>query len=305
MTKQKISILSLSLVTGVGTIMTVIIPLMAIQFPRQSLTSLESFVTITSLSALVTILMNDFLVRRWGIKKVVLVGLISTMIFGFLPIFFLDFNLMMISRVLLGLGIGLYSPHAISLISLFYMGEERAYLLGIQMGIAALGNAIFLTMAGFLAKFEWSFAFLVYLFLGGIAWLIYRYVPSTAIGNKKSVGKVPSIDYRTKKYLILCFVTFLIIWGVQLKIPTFLVQNQIYSSGRSGLLLSSMNIAGMIAGFLFGFFFEKLKNNLLPLGFIGAGIAICGMAMSQTWGWIVVFGVFLISSIHLLVLSLY
>lgn len=88
MTKQKISILSLSLVTGVGTSMTVIIPLMAIQFPRQSLTSLESFVTITSLSALVTILMNDFLVRRWGIKKVVLVGLISTMIFGFLPIFF-------------------------------------------------------------------------------------------------------------------------------------------------------------------------------------------------------------------------
>jgi hypothetical protein len=40
--KKKISILSLSLVTGIATVITVIIPLLITAFPNNSITSIES-----------------------------------------------------------------------------------------------------------------------------------------------------------------------------------------------------------------------------------------------------------------------
>lgn len=281
--KRKIGVLSLSLVTGIATIITTIIPLIAASYPTRSITSVETLVTISSLSALITILFNQKIVSSFGLKRVIMIGLFIGLIAGVYPFFLTSYYFIMVSRVLLGVGIGLYSPHAISLISLLFDGAERNYLLGIQMGIGAFGNAILLFMAGNLANISWKFTFLVYLFLGVILIVVWKYVPNIQIEKRKKNFLKKPLDRVIIRYLILCFFTFVIIWGVQLKIPSFLVEQGINSTEKISFLLSSMNIAGMLAGLTFGFVFKKVKIYLLPIGFLGAGLSILGMVVSTNW----------------------
>lgn len=171
MSKKQMGVLSLSLVTGAATAVTTIIPMLAQNFPKQSLSSIESLITISSCSALVTIFINERIVQWIGLKRTIISGLLIGMAAGIAPFFFTNYFLFVCTRILLGLGIGLYSPHAISLIALFYKGEQRNILLGMQMGISALGNALLLISSGFLAAFYWKVAFFVYLY-----WVLLHYL---------------------------------------------------------------------------------------------------------------------------------
>lgn len=85
--KKKLGILSLSTVTGAATAITTIIPMIATQYPTQSITNIESLVTISSLTSLVTMLLNDWIMKKIGLKRTVLIGLSTGMIFGLLPFF--------------------------------------------------------------------------------------------------------------------------------------------------------------------------------------------------------------------------
>lgn len=293
---KKIGILSLSLVTNIANIITTIIPLIAIAYPSKSQTSVETLVTISSLSALLTILFNAKITEKFGFKKVILTGLSIATIFGILPYFIQNYYLFLLSRIMLGMGVGLYSPHAISMISIFYKGEERNTLLGMQMGIGAFGNAILMLITGWLASFDWKYAFFVYLFLIVIFLFVWKFVPNNhenMISNDNVNGtKADKLDASIKKYLVLCFATFVIICGVQLKIPSYLVERGISSPEKSGLTLSAMNIAGMLAGLTFGYFYKKAKIFLLPIGFLGAGLSVIGLLTSTSWILIFAFAVF-------------
>lgn len=117
------SILSLSTVTGITTIVTGVIPQLKKAFPNIPTTVIEWFVTIANLTALLTLLFNPYLAKKFGVKKVVIFGLILSSLTGLIPTFTDNFWLLLLSRCLLGLGIGLFSPHAISLIAHSYKGD--------------------------------------------------------------------------------------------------------------------------------------------------------------------------------------
>lgn len=290
---KKIGILSVSLVTNIANMITIIIPFMVIAYPNKSQTSVETLVTISSLSALIIILCNGKITKKFGFKKVVLSGLLIGIVFGIIPYFIQNYYLFLFSRIMLGIGVGLYSPHAISMISIFYKGKERTTLLGMQMGIGAFGNAILVLLTGWLATWGWKYTFFVYLFLGIIFVLVWKFVPNNheqSIIDFKTV-KAEKLNNMVKKYLLLCFLTFVIIFGVQLKIPSYLVERGISSPEKAGLTLGAMNIAGMLAGVTFGYFYKKATVFLLSIGFLGAGISVIGIIMSTSWITILAFAI--------------
>lgn len=289
--KKIIGVLSISLVTGIATVITTIIPLLSLEFPDKSLASIEMLVTISNLSAIVTILFNERISTKLGLKKTILLGLSIACLFGMLPFFISNYFVILLSRVVLGFGIGLYSPHAISLISIFFEGTLRNNLLGVQMGIGALGNAILLMISSWLASIDWNYAFLTYFLLAGIFTLVWRFVPTIPFEKKELTKKKITIEKSAKSYIFLCFITFIIIWGVQLKIPSYLVERNILSTEKSGYLLSAMNIAGMFAGLSFGFLYKKFNVFLLPIGYIGGGLSVLCMISSTKWPTIFLFGI--------------
>lgn len=281
--QQKIGVLSLSTVTGAATGITSIIPMIATAYPTKQLATIESLVTISSLSALFTILLNDRLTKKFGVRPVILSGLILGTFAGIAPFFISNYLFFLVTRFILGLGIGLYSPHALALISLLYSGEERTALLGVQMGISALGNAILLLFSGWFASIHWTFTFFIYLLLGVIAFFIWRFVPDVVVPKEERTDKHQAVNKKVKMYLFLCFVTFLIIWGVQLKIPTYLVSRGFSSAKTAGTLLGLMNLSGMFAGLMFGSLYKRYKEFMLPIGFLGAAISVLGILISTSW----------------------
>lgn len=268
------SILSISLVGGVSTLITGILPQLEREFANLPTTMVEWLVTAANISALVTLLANPYLTRRWGIKKVVVTGLWLAALTGVIPLFTHVYWLVLLSRLALGLGIGLFSPHAIGLIAHTYHGELRARLLGYQTGLGALGNALFLALAGLVVAFSWRNVFLLYLLLGGVALLASAGLPASEAAvpaDQLAVKKLPVSHWLL---VALAFVTYLLIWGVQLKLPRLFLDRAFGSAELANWTLSAMNMGGLLAGLTFGRVHRHLHQYTLTLGYAGAALAV-------------------------------
>lgn len=268
------SILSISLVSGVSTLITGILPQLEREFATVPTTMVEWLVTAANISALVTLLANPYLTRRWGIKKVVVTGLWLAALTGVIPLFTHVYWLVLLSRLALGLGIGLFSPHAIGLIAHTYHGELRARLLGYQTGLGALGNALFLALAGLVVAFSWRNVFLLYLLLGGVALLASAGLPASEAAVPADQLAVKKLPVSRWLLVALAFVTYLLIWGVQLKLPRLFLDRAFGSAELANWTLSAMNMGGLLAGLTFGRVHRHLHQYTLTLGYAGAALAV-------------------------------
>ena len=268
------SILSISLVGGVSTLITGILPQLEREFANLPTTMVEWLVTAANISALVTLLANPYLTRRWGIKKVVVTGLWLAALTGVIPLFTHVYWLVLLSRFALGLGIGLFSPHAIGLIAHTYHGELRARLLGYQTGLGALGNALFLALAGLVVAFSWRNIFLLYLLLGGVALLASAGLPASEAAVPADQLAVKKLPVSRWLLVALAFVTYLLIWGVQLKLPRLFLDRAFGSAELANWTLSAMNMGGLLAGLTFGRVHRYLHQYTLTLGYAGAALAV-------------------------------
>ncbi|MEE6716626.1 MFS transporter [Schleiferilactobacillus harbinensis] len=268
------SILSISLVGGVSTLITGILPQLEREFATVSTTMVEWLVTAANISALVTLLANPYLTHRWGIKKVVVTGLWLAALTGVIPLFTHVYWLVLLSRLALGLGIGLFSPHAIGLIAHTYHGELRARLLGYQTGLGALGNALFLALAGLVVAFSWRNVFLLYLLLGGVALLASAGLPASEAAVPADQLAVKKLPVSRWLLVALAFVTYLLIWGVQLKLPRLFLDRAFGSAELANWTLSAMNMGGLLAGLTFGRVHRHLHQYTLTLGYAGAALAV-------------------------------
>jgi predicted MFS family arabinose efflux permease len=265
-----VSILSLSTVTGITTAITGIIPQLKRAFPRVPTTLIEWVVTIANCSALITLLLNPRLTNRWGLRPVVISGLLLSAVMGLIPVFTANFTVIMLSRLGLGLGVGLFSPHAISLLTHSFTGELRARLLGYQTGLSALGNAVLLGLAGLLIGISWHAVFWLYGVLVIIAGLVARFVPEPTSAAPVTTTKPASLPRHQWLLLGLTFITYLLIWGVQLKLPSFFAARHFGNAATINLTLAAMNIGGLLAGLTFGYLHRILHRYTLTLGYAGA-----------------------------------
>ncbi|PMD67855.1 MFS transporter [Companilactobacillus nuruki] len=272
--KTTISILSLSTVSGITTVITGILTQLKQSFPTVPTTIIEWIVTIANFSALLTLMFNSSLVKKFGVRKIVISGLILSSIMGIIPVFTSNLWLIMLSRIFLGLGIGLFSPHAISLIAHTYHGELRARLLGYQTGFSALGNAVLLGLAGLLIGLNWHAVFWLHIILLIVALLIYFFVPEPNNEIDEIKTEIVKLPRRQWKMIFLTFVTYLLIWGIQLKLPSYFESRNFGNAQILNLTLSAMNIGGLIAGLTFGYLHKYLHRYVLTLGYIGAALSV-------------------------------
>ncbi|MFB9770655.1 MFS transporter [Lactiplantibacillus modestisalitolerans] len=275
--KTTASILSLSAVSNASTLITGIIPQLQRAYPKVPTTVIESLVTIANLSALVTLLINPWLTAHWGVRRTVIASLLLSAATGLVPAISTNFGLIMVSRVLLGLGIGGFSPHAISLITHFFHGDYRARLLGYQTGLAALGNAVLLGLAGLLVTLSWHAVFWLYALLAGVAGLVARYVaepPVSPTAAQPGTRRRASLPRRQRLLVLLTFGTYVLIWGVQLKLPSYFAERHLGPAQLLNFTLAAMNIGGFLAGLSFGALHRKMARQTLTLGYAGAAVAV-------------------------------
>lgn len=262
---MKFSLLSISLVLTSAGAISGNIPAMAKTFSNESLSSVEVLTTIPALMVVIFVILSSFIAKKIGQKQTVILGLIIALISGIIPAFSSNFTVVLASRAMLGVGFGLFNSLAVSMISDYFTGDERAQLIGFQSAFQGLGTAIMTYIAGQLLKVNWHVTFWIYAIILPILALFILFVPSP---DKKQNGNLESDSSDVKQstniqvigYVLLLFVVLIIYMGVQVKLALLLTSNGYGTATDAANIISIMSIGGMLAGFAFGTIFKIIRQ---------------------------------------------
>ncbi|ANZ63584.1 hypothetical protein AYR62_05410 [Secundilactobacillus paracollinoides] len=103
----KVAILSISLMLMIAPNIAAAIPLMAKTFSSQSASAVQTLSTIPNLGVIFGIFLGEFVTLKIGSKRTVMLGLTIALVTGVLPVIISNYTVVLVSRFLLGFGIGL------------------------------------------------------------------------------------------------------------------------------------------------------------------------------------------------------
>lgn len=164
LTTQKLAILSLSLMLVSTYSISAILPFMLEYYKDYSARQVDILISIPSFAIMLMILVNTWLARYLNERLMIIGGLLLLSVSGAAPLFIQSYTFVLLTRVLLGLGIGLVNSRAVSIISERFDGKERTALLGYRSAAETLGNAVLTFIAGQLLLLHWTNAFSIYAF---------------------------------------------------------------------------------------------------------------------------------------------
>lgn len=263
----KFSLLSISILLMSHLAISPVIPSLYNFYNSQNsnigLASVESLATIPAMMITIFVLLSNVVIKFLGKKSTVLLGLIVIFVFGLVPVFTSNFKLVLISRLFLGAGIGLFNSLSISLISDFFDDSTRGTMIGLRTAFLNIGKALTTFISGYLVILGVQYTFLVYALALPIFMLFLFFVPNSEnIYNKKVSVKLH------KETIYLTLLTFFIgvsYMGATIKIPTLLIEKYFYHPATATNLLTILAISGIFSGVLFGFLVKRAKNLTLTI----------------------------------------
>lgn len=283
----KISLLSISLFLMIAPQISAALPLMYNAFPGVSQSGVETLSTIPNFGIMVGLFVSPFLIRALGQKLTILIGLVITLLAGTFPMYAVAFTPILISRFLLGAGIGLFNSLAVSLIPQFYVDdeEERASMLGFQNVMSSIGAAVSSFLVSYLVTISWHAAFVIYFLVIPSLILFTLFVPlkreTTQFGNQNGNKQKQSINGKVILIAILMFFIFMLYLPMSYKLPTMIVENGIGTTSTAAMVAGFSTLVGIPIGVTFGFFFKKLRDKIFPLGFFLVTLGFLLTAFSQ------------------------
>ena len=264
------SILSVSLLTIMAP--TAISPALAAikdAFPGISATQAKLVLTLPTLVMMPMGLLSARLTTRFDKKKLLLIGMALFLVFGVAGGFVSNFKLLLLMRVLFGLGLGIMTPLSTSLIFDFAPDtNKRSKLLGIQGASNQLGGLVFMSLSGILASISWRYSFLTYAFVIVSMILTFLFMPSIPPykADEKSVGNMKN-KKMSKKILVLAFFAMMIFacyFVINTDLALFMDVERIGDAKECGYALSLMRIPAIIAGIMLAWIMRNLKDWTMP-----------------------------------------
>lgn len=251
----------------------------------------EYLVTAPSFAVMFFVILSPLLQDWFNIsdKHIIMAGITIVGVAGLIPSVVSNYWIILISRLFLGAGYGLYNSQAISLISVWYQGHERTSMQGWRSAFEQIGNACTLMISSLLLIYAgWHAAFLVYgLAFAVMAFFAWR-VPNDhhaddENSDKKQVEETisPITNQKVTKInplvvLILLFVLLIKMdfIGMEDRFPGLAVAiNGAHFTG-TGTYLSLMLIGATLGGACYG----VLQKHFGYIGTIYIGLVLLAIA---------------------------
>lgn len=246
----KLTLLSISFLTVFGSV--AIAPALAeiaLTFPEIPTTQIKSLLTAPALAMLLFSPYVAKLSHRFGTKRVLLWALGCYLLGGLGGAVAPEFYSLFACRMLLGVGIGLLMPLASALIAQYYEGRERLQLMGWASSATNSFGIVGSLFVGFVALYNWRFGLLVY----GIALislvLVIRYIPSRG-SQDDSQSRPPRLPMQAYLWGLAMFLFMLAIYAVPVNIALFVVESGLGGPRESGMAMSCLSAAAILAGLL-------------------------------------------------------
>ena len=265
--KQKFAILSISLILTSNSIISGSLVYIQEAF-NLTRNEAEFIISLSSLAVMIFIFLAEYLAIFIGIKNTVLLGLLLVGFSGIIPLVFRIYLSIIISRFLLGSGLGLFNGHSANYINLLYHdNNERTKLHGLRNAFEFIGQIILFTLAGILVKVDYMYTFSLYT----SAFLIFIFFKIN-VEDVKIEKEKAKINFDSNIFLFIIFAKLMILNGTAMLMRFPFVASQ--SRGidvNVSFYLNFVPIVGMISAFLFTPINLKLREKTI---FFGLGFFI-------------------------------
>ena len=289
---RKIMLLTAILLLGVldqaPSVVNSTIPAMTATFSGHALSLIESITTIVNLFVTIFVLVSGFLVNKIGQKQTALLGIGIAAISSIVPVFSTNFYVVLGSRAVLGIGIGLSNALAASLLSAFFKGNELAKYMGWRTAAGGIGTSLMTMVAGQLLKLSWHMSYFVYILFVPTLLLFIFFVPEPEKygvfvqknEEKKKSVKEANADNKlaglgTVLALAVLFFFFLVgatIFGT--KLAQIFVTKNIGTASEASVVASIFTLSQMFGGMLFGYCYKHFGTKMLPVTILLRGLPL-------------------------------
>lgn len=221
------------------------------------------------------------IVDKWGRLKPLYVGIVLFVLGGSSGFYLQDFNLILVGRAILGMGVALIMTSSTALIGDYFDETARHKFMSIQGLAVALGGIFFITTGGLLAQMHWSYPFAIYfiplLFLPLLA--ISLYEPKH---HKVSVENA-EIESRLLPVYITAFLSMVLFYMLPTQFPYLIVNTLKGQPQTVGFVIATAMIFNAITAIQYAKIKAKLTYvQIYTLTFVvfGIGLFIISQASS-------------------------
>lgn len=278
----KYSLLSASLLVGSAPAINANIPAMASAFDTIPLAMIEMLTTVPSLFLMISVLISSFIAKKIGYKQTASLGLLIVAVSGILPVFVSNFYLILISRAMLGFGIGLFNSLTVALVNSFYQGKDRAKMYGLQSAFEGAGGIFITFIAGQLLKIGWQAPFLAYAIAIPVCIVFIKFIPKVATANDISVDTnviVKENGFKKDNIMLISFIALLFVAAslymtMGIKVSILITTAGYGNASDASLVIILLSLGAITAGTLFSKIIKIFKQ-LTPI----IGLLILALAM--------------------------
>ncbi len=285
----KASLLSISLFLMMAPQIASALPLMYHAFKGVQAAGVQTLSTIPNFGIVAGLLVSPFMVRWFHEKATIIIGLLVTLIARTFPMYASAYVPILISRFLIGLGIGLFNSLAVSLIPQFYKRDEDelARMIGYQNVMGSVGAAIASFLVSYLVTISWHAAFAIYLLVIPVLILFALFVPLPHAAAARQTNQTETkatgshqINRPVVVISILMFLVFTFYMPFSYELPSLIVNEGLGNASTAALIAGLSTLVSIPIGASFGFFFKRLHDRIFPLGFglVAAGFLLIAVA---------------------------
>lgn len=272
--KIKIAVMALATIQMASTALTPAIAGISQHFPNVSSSVVQLLLSLPALCVVPFALFSGSIVTILPKKTLLIIGIVMVGFGGLAPILLDDFALILIMRIILGIGVGLITPIAPSILTDYLSGDELNSAMGLYGSFACFGGIFNSLVGGLLAEIGWRYNFAVYLTCIPILILTILFLPND--GKVKQAFKADKVRVEAKVFYIavICFLFTTAKFAFTMNISMFVSEEGLGDASLTGMLSSVYTAGGFIAGIIFGKLSKMFQNYTL-----GAGILFASAGM--------------------------
>jgi len=191
--------------------------------------------------------------------------------------------LLLCSRALMGVGVGLIMPLSTGLLAYYFSPEQQGTMMGYSSAMNNIGGIVAMTLSGILSSMNWRYSFLVYLIGLLVILLVVIFLPKAKIGNTKADG-INIKDIQIRKFIYfgmfltqVIFYIFITNFSVISKVEGLIPPSQI------GLVMSMQAIGAFILAMFFGRLNRAIGHNIKYIGIIVFALSYIILAIERSF----------------------
>lgn len=250
-------------------------------FPETSALMVSLVITLPAISVALTGFGMGYLADRFGKAKVFFISLMIFTVAGVSGYFSNSFELMLVGRFILGVGITGISLTTTALIGEYWSGLDRAKVIGYQSAAIGVGTLFLETIGGGLADIGWREPFLIYLIGVPIILVGLFSIREGKNINKDKVERTPELNIPNRgKRILLCYFAVFMLMFLMFSLPanfSYYVSEMGWNLTMCGLLLGLMGVAQAVFSLVYARRKTKLEEvNAYAVSFLlmGSGLAL-------------------------------